>query len=497
MEKVMLVNVVEEEEVRIAVLLDGKVQELYLERTGREHIVGNIHKGVIVNIVPNIEAAFVEFGFRKHGFLHVSDIMPSAVGHGERGGDIRQLLREGQEIIVQVTKEGIGDKGPSLTTYLSLPGRYLVLMPGLSRRGVSRRITQEGERDRLRTVLKSLDIPKNMGVIARTAGAGRNETDIRRDVDYLLRLWQTISQRAERSKGAAMIYQESDPVTRVIRDYFTEDIRKVVVDSPEVYEKVREFLRGVMPHHIRKVKLHEDTDPLFHHYGVEQEIEKMHGRTVQLPSGGSIIMEHTEALVAIDVNSGTYRGRGDAERTAHRINMEAAPEIARQIRLRDLGGVVIIDFIDMEEAEHRRDVEKALWQALKPDRARLRMLKMSPFCIVEMTRQRQRQSLRQSTYVECPNCHGSGQIKSNETLALQILREIKAGADAEGLDRVEVRVAPQVANYLNNEMRTRLGELEEAFERQVHVLVDTAVPPGRHTLRFLTENGREIKPGKK
>jgi ribonuclease E len=251
-----------------------------------------------------------------------------------------------------------------------------------------------------------------------------------------------------------------------------------------------------MPYHIRKVKLHEDPEPLFHHYGVEQEIETMHGRTVQLPSGGSIVMEQTEALVAIDVNSGTYRGRGDAEQTAHRINMEAAPEIARQIRLRDLGGVVIIDFIDMEEAEHRREIEKALWEALKPDRARLRMLKMSPFCIVEMTRQRQRQSLRQSTYVECPNCLGTGQIKSNETLALQVFREIKAGADTDGLERVEVRVAPPVANYLSNEMRTRLSELEKSCGKQIQILVDTALPPGRHALRFLNSNGREVKPGK-
>ena len=506
MEKVMLINVVEEEEVRIAVLLDGKVQELYLERTGREHIVGNIHKGVIVNIVPNIEAAFVEFGHSKHGFLHVSDVQPSAVGksgkgsRGSKGGErersrsIRSLLRQGQELLIQVTKEGIGDKGPSLTTYLSLPGRYLVLMPGLTRRGVSRRIADEKERVRMRKVLASLDIPKGLGVIARTAGQGRSEADIRRDFEYLQRLWQTISQRAEHSKAPALIYQESDPVTRVIRDYFTEDIRRVAVDSPEVYQKVRDFLRVVMPHHIRKVKLHEGTEPLFHAHGVEEEIVRMHSRTVRLPSGGSIVLEQTEALVAIDVNSGQYKGRGSAEETAFRINMDAAPEIARQVRLRDLGGVVVIDFIDMDDAEHRRKVEKALWEALKPDRARLRMLKMSPFCIVEMTRQRQRQSLRQSTFVECPSCRGSGYIKSNETLALEVLREIKAGVDAEQLDRVEVKVGPQAANYLNNEMRARLSELQEAAGKRVEVLVDTDLMPGEHALKFLTAEGRLLKP---
>lgn len=493
MEKVMLVNVVEEQEVRIAVLENGKLEQLYLERTGQEHIVGNIHKGIVVNLVVNIEAAFVEFGYRKHGFLHVSDVMPSAVGKGDRTSDIRKLLQGGQEILVQVTKEGIGDKGPSLTTYLSLPGRFLVLMPGLSRRGVSRKIADEAERNRLRGILSKVDIPKNMGVIARTAGRSRSETDITRDLDYLLRLWHTISQRAERSRAPAMVYQESDPVTRVIRDVFSEDIRKIVVDGPEVYEKVRDFLRVVMPRHVRKVKLHEAGDPLFHHFGVEEEIEKMHSRTVKLSSGGSIVMEQTEALVAIDVNSGKYKGRGDAEETAFRINMEAAPEIARQIRLRDLGGVLAIDFIDMESAGHRSRVEKTLWEALKGDRARLRMLKMSPFCIVEMTRQRQRQSLRQSTYIECPHCRGTGHIKGIETLALQILRQMKAELHGEGIERVEVRVAPEAANYLSNTMRARLREMEEASGKPIEILADDTVGPGEHDMRFLTAQGREAK----
>jgi ribonuclease E len=493
MERIMLVNVVEEQEVRVAVMANGRLEQLYLERTARENIVGNIHKGIVVNLVPNIEAAFVEFGYRKHGFLHVSDVLPSAVGKGQRSSDIRKLLREGQEILVQVTKEGIGDKGPSLTTYLSLPGRYLVLMPGLSRRGVSRRIADDEERARLRQVVSKLDIPKNVGVIARTAGEARREQDLARDLDYLLRLWHTISQRADKSKAPAMVYQESDQVTRVIRDYFAEDIRRVVVDSPEVFEKVREFLRVVMPRHIRKVKLHEDGDPLFHHYGVEEQIDSMHSRSVPLPSGGSIVLEQTEAMVAIDVNSGTYKGRGDAEETAFRINMDAAPEIARQIRLRDLGGVVAIDFIDMEVPEHRTKVEKTLWEALKGDRARLRMLKMSPFCIVEMTRQRQRQSLRQSTYVECPTCRGTGNIKSNETVGLQILRQMKAGIDKDSVSSVEVRVAAATANYLNNELRGRLAELQENWRRRVDILADPGLPPGQFQLRFLNAEGREVK----
>jgi ribonuclease E len=494
MEKLMLVNVVEEEEVRIAMLEDGKLEQLYLERTSHEHIVGNISKGVIVNLVPNIEAAFVEFGYRKHGFLHVSDVLPSAVGKSGRIDNIRKLLKEGQEVLVQVTKEGFGEKGPSLTTYLSLPGRYLVLMPGLARRGVSRRIPDDNERSRLRQIISELEVPDNIGVICRTAGQGRNGGDLARDLDYLLRLWHAISQRAERSKAPATVYQESDPVTRVIRDVFTEDIRMIVVDSPDVFEKVKDFLRSVLPHHVRKVKLHETADPLFHHYGVEEEIEKMHSRRVELPSGGSIVLEQTEAMVAIDVNSGHYKGRGDAEETAFRINMEAAPEIARQLRLRDLGGVLAIDFIDMEDLARRTKVEQALWQALKRDRARLRMAKMSPFCIVEMTRQRQRRSLGQHTYEQCPSCGGTGLVKGRETLALQMLREIKAGLDGGGLGRVEVVVAPEAANYLNNEMRHRVRELEESSGTEVRILAEPSVGPGLHTIRFLNAEGREVVP---
>ncbi len=488
----MLINVREQEEVRIAVLVDKKLEQLFLERTTHEHIVGNIHKGIVVNIVPNIEAAFIEFGYKKHGFLHVSDILPSAVGKSGRGGNIRRLLREGDELLVQVTKEGIGDKGPSLTTYLSLPGRYLVLMPGLSRRGVSRRISSDEERSRLRQMLGRLEIPDKVGVIARTAGEGRSEQDLSRDLDYLLRLWKAISQRAERSNAPAMVYQESDPVTRVIRDVFSEDIRRVIVDSEEVYDKVREFLRVVLPRHVRKVKLHDSGEPLFHHYGVEEEIERMHSRTVKLASGGSIVLEHTEALVAIDVNSGTYKGRGDAEETAYRINLEAAKEIARQIRLRDMGGVLIIDFIDMERADRRKRVEETLWEALKADRSRLRMLKMSPFCIVEMTRQRQRQSLRQSTYEECPYCKGTGHIKSRETLALQILREVRAELERPELGRIEVSVSPEVSNYLNNTMRQRLDELEQSSHKRAVILADPSIGAGQYRIRVISSEGREM-----
>lgn len=490
--KLMLINVLEEQEARIAVVNDDKLEQLHQERTTADHIVGNIHKGVVVNLVPNIEAAFVEFGYRKHGFLHISDILASAVGASSRSDDIRDLLSEGQEVTVQVTKEGIGDKGPSLTTYLSLPGRYMVLMPGLQRRGVSRRIPDEAERSRIRRALAEIDVPGDIGIIARTAAEGRSAKDLQGDLDYLMRLWKAICERSERSKAPAMVYQESDPVIRVIRDVFTEDTRKVVVDSEDVFEKVKDFMRVVLPRHVRKAKLHTAPEPLFHHYGVEAEIDMMHSRTVPLANGGSIVIDQTEAMVTIDINSGHYKGRGDAEETAYQINMSAATEIARQIRLRDLGGVIAIDFIDMEEQRHRTEVERTLWNALKDDRARMRMLRMSAFCIVELTRQRQRQSLRQSAYEACPCCRGTGLVKSHETLALQALRQIRAGLDRSNLKNVELSVSPEVANYMNNTMRARLGEIEQATGKSIRVLADESVGPGMHRIRFLDSDGRDV-----
>ena len=494
-EALMLVNVVEEEETRIAILEDDKLQEFNLERASRDHIVGNIYKAKVVNIAPSIEAAFVDFGYRKHGFLHASDVRPSVGGHegyGRGSRDISKTLRSGDEVLVQVTKEGIGEKGPALTTYLSIPGRHLVLMPGMSLRGVSRRITEQAERDRLKKTLKELDIPADVGVITRTAGSGITKVELQRDLDYLLRLWNVIKHRAEHLKTPVMVYQESDHVIRVIRDAFSEDIRKVVVDSPKVYERVREFMREVMPHHVRKVKLYEESEPLFHHYGVEGELEKMHSRRVELPSGGSIVLQQTEALVAIDVNSSQYKGERDPEKAAYKINLEAAVEIARQLRLRDLGGVIVIDFIDMRDKERRTDVEKALWNSMKRDKARTRVLKMSPFCIVELTRQRRRVSLGQAAFVECPVCHGTGLVKSPETMALDMIRRLQVGLSRADVARVDLEVTPEVANYLNNVMRARLQELENETRKQIVVHANPDMGQDEHKIAFLKEGGAVV-----
>jgi ribonuclease E len=497
-EPIMLVNVSEEEEARIAILEDGKLQEFYLERASHEQIVGNIYKGTVVNVEPSIEAAFVEFGFERHGFLHASDVKTSVArqsgnpGRRGNGKDIEKMLRRGNEILVQVTKEGIGDKGPALTTYLSLPGRFLVMMPGMSLRGVSRRVTDEAERRRLRQILKELPVPEDCGVIVRTAGVGKDKIEIERDLDYLVRLWKTVSRRAEQSKSPACIYQESDQVIRVIRDVFTEDIRKIIVDNPEVFNRVKEFLREVMPRHVRKVKLYEEAEPLFHRYGVEQALEETHSRRVELKGGGSIVLEQTEALVAIDVNSGQFKSEGDAEETAFRTNMIAAEEIARQIRLRDLGGLVVIDFIDMEDRNHRAQVEEAFEKAMSKDRARYRMLKMSQFCIVEMTRQRRRPSLDQATYIECPTCGGTGRIKSVETLALELIRKLRVGLQRPNVARVEVDSTPDVANYLNNAMRARLKELETKSGKEIRVHANPQRGPGDHEIAFYKQDGNRV-----
>jgi len=500
MSEVMLINVVDPEETRVAILEDNELEELYLERAAKERIVGNIYKGIVTNIEANIEAAFVDFGYRKHGFLHVSDIRDGLgrsgpeTKKGQEGPrkDISSLLREGQQILVQVTKEGMGDKGPALSTYLSLPGRCLVLMPGTNLRGVSRKIADPAERERLRRVIKELDVPADMGLIARTASEEKTKRELERDLDYLLKLWKVVDARARKSGAPALVFQESDQVIRAIRDIFGEEISEIVVDSEEVFNKVKEFLRAVMPQHVRQVKLHEAPEPLFHTYGIDAEIQKMNSRTVTLANGGSIVLEQAEALVAVDVNSGRFKGQGDAEQTAFRINMKAAREIARQIRLRDLGGVLAIDFIDMQDEKHRTAVEKELWNALKRDRARFRMLRMSPFCIVEMTRQRRRASFHQAIYVECPTCKGKGHVKSPETLGLEVVRKLRVDLARNDIARVEVRAAPTVANYLNNTMRSKLRSLEESTGKEIKVIADPGRRAGELEIKGLKEGGRQV-----
>jgi len=480
--QLMVVNVAEGDECRIAILNDGKLEELYIERASAVSHVGNIYKGRVTNVEPSIQAAFVDFGLGKNGFLHISDLQPQYFpnnrGELEEVGrktprrerpPIQRCLRRGQEVIVQITKEGIGTKGPTLTTYISLPGRYLVMMPGMNRLGVSRKIEDDAARRKMREILDQLDLPSGMGFILRTAGMDRTKRELQRDLQYLMRLWKSVAKRIRNERAPAELYQESDLVIRTIRDVFTNDFDKIIVDDPAVAQRARDFISIVSPRKADVVELYEGSEPLFHKYGIEAEIEKINSRRVQLPSGGSLVIDTTEALVAIDVNSGTYREQEDPEATAYKINMEAAEEIARQLRLRDLGGVIIIDFIDMRSEKHRRELERALREALKKHKERARMLRMSQFGIIELTRQRQRPSIKRSIYQDCPHCKGAGLIKTTESMVLDVMRLLRLAAHQPHVARVQVTLHPTVAFELLNRKRTAIAQLETDSKRAIRI----------------------------
>ena len=482
----MLINMAQQEECRIAVVENGQLEELYFERAGTSSIVGNFYKGKITNVEPSIQACFVDFGIGKSGFLHISDVRSryfegkkSAKEHVGRKKPrrerppIQDCLKRGQELVVQVTREGIGTKGPTLTTYLSIPGRYLVLMPGMNRTGISRKIEDENARSRLRELLKQLKPPRDLGFIVRTAGVDRNKRDLQRDLNYLLRLWKNINKHIEKDPPGTVLYQESDLVIRTIRDIFNSDIKRIVCDAETTAKKIRDFIRIAMPRTRSRVNLYEGKEPLFSQYGIEEEIEKIQSRDVALKSGGSLVIDSTEAIVAIDVNSGKYRAHGDAETTAFKINMEAAPQIARHLRLRDLGGVVIIDFIDMMELKHRRAVEKNLRDALSTDRARIKVLRISQLGIVEMTRQRMRPSLARSNYMDCPHCRGAGLIKNPESTSIEIMRAIQSLIDKPQVASLEIEASPAVASVLQNRKRAALVEFEQSYQKQISIDVNS------------------------
>ena len=487
-QKEMLINVMEPEECRIAILEDGVLEELYVERTAQQNLVGNIYKGRVVNIEPSIQAVFVDFGVGRNGFLHVSDVEPSyfkkngpiAPGAEKRTDrhkpPIQDIFKRGREVLVQVIKEGLGSKGPTLSTYISIPGRYLVLMPGLNRVGVSRKISDDEQRRKLRELLKELNPPKGLGFIVRTAGIERTKKELARDLAYLLRLWQVVVSRIKKQRAPTAIYRESDMIIRTIRDIFSPDIDAAYIDEPEAHEQARDFMKIVMPRYVSRVKLYEGHEPLFYSRGIDEEIARIQRRHVPLPNGGSLVIDQTEALVAIDVNSGTFRTDKSAEITAYKMDLVAAREIARQLRLRDLGGVIVNDFIDMREDNHRRDVERTLRAALRRDRARTKVLRMSNFGIIEMTRQRIRPSLRRSVYEDCPHCGGTGQIKSAESLTIEVMRLVSLAAHREDIARMAITVHSTVAAYLSNRKRREIVRLEEQGHMTVTVVSDSTVP---------------------
>ena len=508
MSREMLINA-EDEECRIAIVENDRLEELYTERTSAASHVGNIYKGRVTNVEKSIQAAFVDFGLPKQGFLHISDLhahyLSGAHKHGQDTREtvgrkkprrerpfIQNCLRRGQDIIVQVIKEGLGTKGPTLTTYISLPGRFLVMMPGMQRTGVSRKIENEDDRRQLKAVLSDLNPPKDYGFIVRTAGLGRSKRILRADLNYLLRLWNAVSQRAKSEQAPCELYRESDLVIRTVRDVFSSDISGMITDSPDVASRIHDFLKAAMPRSLGKVKLYQGNTPLFYHYKIEQEIDKIHSRRVDLSCGGSLAIDQTEALVAIDVNSGQSRSHGDAESMAYNINMEAAPEIARQLRLRDLGGVIICDFIDMRDAKHRRNVETCFREAMKSDRARSKMLRISQFGIVEMTRQRLRPSFASGIYEQCLHCSGTGLVKSAESATFDVMRTLRLILNHDDVASVELTLARPVAVYLQNAKRHWLTEMEKSSGKKVTIIPDDSRGPGEFSFECKNARGSKV-----
>ena len=507
MAREMLINWLQGEECRVAVVENGSLEELYVERASLNNHVGNIYKGKVVNIESGIQAAFVDFGTGKNGFLHISDLHPryfSKAGTdfmekiGERKSlkermPIQKCLHGGEELIVQVTKEGIKTKGPTLTTYLALPGKYLVMMPWMQRNGVSHKIEDEEERKRLRTILEESKPPKGQGFIIRTAGEGCSKRDIQNDLKYLKRLWGSIEKRIKTAKAPEEIYQESDLVIRTIRDVFNSKISKIVCDSEKVVRKIRDFLGIATPRLKNRAVYYDSNVPLFHKYKIDEEIAKIQSRVVELEGGGSIVIEQTEALVSIDVNSGRYRKQKSAEQTAYKINMNAAVEIARQLRLRDMGGLIICDFIDMHSEKHRREVERAFRNATKTDRARSKILRISRFGIVEMTRQRMRPSLQSTTYLACPNCGGTGFIKSHESSAIEIIRLLNLSVSKKQIKRIELSVSPEVAGYLQNEKRATIANLEQTTGKHIIIHSSPNYTGEKHSIICYNERESVVK----
>jgi ribonuclease E len=469
----MLINATQPEELRVALVDGQRLYDIDIEVPSREKKKANIYKGRITRLEPSLEAAFVDYGAGRHGFLPLKEVARSYFQQKESVDPgrckINDVLEEGQDLVVQVDKEERGNKGAALTTFVSLAGRYLVLMPNNPRAGgVSRRIEGD-DRDELREALSSLDVPAGMGLIVRTAGVGRSSEELQWDLDYLLHLWRAIEDASRERPAPFLVHQESNIIIRAIRDYYRQDINEILIDDPAVCQQAVDFMRHVMPDSLRKVKLYQDDVPLFSRYQIESQIESAYRREVRLPSGGAVVFDHTEALVSIDINSARATKGADIEETALQTNLEAADEVARQLRLRDLGGLIVIDFIDMTPTRNQREVENRLKEALHMDRARVQIGRISRFGLLEMSRQRLRSSLGESSQMLCPRCNGQGTIRSLESLSLSVLRILEEEAMKEKTGRVVAQVPVDVAAYLLNEKRRSIHEIQTRHE--VHVII--------------------------
>ena len=479
----MVVNAVEKDETRIAILSDGRLDDYHVARSSRTTLVGNIYKGRVESVHASLQAAFVKMGMQKNAFLHVTEV----VGPGEkpyvpkpRGGRrrgpprpkrlIQNLLRPGDDIMVQVIRDAFGEKGPSVTMNISLPGRFLVLTPLSSHVGVSKKISNRRDRDRLRKLLHEFqdESRDNVGFIIRTAGSDTTPQDLRSDFDYIVRLWRTVDSRSRSSQAPAMLYQETEIVLRTVRDFFTRSMKKIVVDDATVHQRMADFFNGVMPKYRDRLELYDGATPLFHKYGLERQIEELNQKSVVLPSGGTVVIESTEAMTTIDVNSGRLVREASPEDLAHKTNLEAAREIMRQLRLRDMGGIIVIDFIDMRQERHRRSVESLVRHESARDRSQMVILPTSQFGLVQIARQKTRPALQFVSHDPCPACDGSGFVKNIESIGLEILRALKSTLEREDIAVVEARVSPDVAAWLRSKM-SDVEEMETRYSKRIQI----------------------------
>ncbi len=469
----ILINAVDSEECRIAKVLDGQLEEFHIENTGRQITHGNIFKGIITRVEPSLQASFVDYGGPKHGFLQKHEIHSDY--YVEDSGDnrsIKYMIKRGQELLVQITKDPENNKGAMLTTLISLPGRYMVLMPGSETKGISRKIEDEKERRRLKKIINDLKVPDGYGLIIRTAGKGCAKTVISKDFRYLMRLWKSIKGNVMNVQAPALLYQERNLVERSLRDYFTPDITEILIDDETVYRQAKQFMRIISPKYERIVKHYKGTKPIFSKYELESQIATIYENRVSLKSGGSIVIDPTEALVSIDVNSGKATSAGSIEKTAYQTNLEAAEEITRQLRLRDLGGLIVLDFIDMKDEKHKRKVEQDVKKHLKQDKAKSNVGRISRFGLLEMSRQRLRPSIRFGSYESCRFCRGKGSVPSVETLGLKFLRELSLQTLKNNLTAVRGIVPREVADYLLNKKRKEIVDLEN--RRNIEVIIEAS-----------------------
>jgi ribonuclease E len=488
----LLINADEPEECRIALLENGKVESFNVETVVQAQTKGNIYKGVITAIEPNLQAAFVDLGTGKNGFLAFGDIHPEYyckdVGSNPnwKSLNIQDLVMKGQEVLVEVVKETTGNKGANITTYLSMPGRYIVLMPGSDSHGISRQINDEERRAKLREIIESAKLPEEIGYIIRTASEDVTKTALMQDINYQLNLWNDIKEKGQTMKAPALVYKEQDVVSRFLRDHFTTDIEEILVDNEEVFAKINDFMQ-LLPARQRttKVHLHKGSKPIFNQYQVEEQIELMYQPTVPLPSGGSIVINPTEALVAIDVNSGRTSKDKNFEKTIFLANMEAADELARQLRLRDLGGLIVVDFIDMRDKKNIREVEKRVAMAMKKDKAKVDTSRISKFGLMQISRQRLGPPIQKGNYIICEHCQGHGMVKSVETTALALMRRIQTAAVKRHITAIHCDLPLKVAQYLLNQKRAEITELEQRYKVEIRITANPNLTPAQGDLKFI------------